>query len=329
MGQNSSPPSDPTAANGLLATTRAAIRARHMSLRTEKAYLHWVWRFVLFHGRRHPRDLGAPEVERFLTHLATQNQVSESTQNQALAAILFLYRHVLKTDLPWLANVVRARRPKRLPVVLTREETRRVLSNLRGTPWLVASLLYGSGLRLSECLALRVKDLDLDRAELVVRDGKGRKDRVTTLPESLQLPLQAHLARLRDWHAEQCRQKLPGVSLPTALRRKYPAAPTSWAWQFLFPSPQICRDPWSGDPVRHHMHPNTIQRAVSGAVRRAGIDKPASCHTFRHCFATHLIESGYDIRTVQELLGHSNVQTTMIYTHVLNKGGRAVRSPLD
>lgn len=300
-----------------------------MSLRTEKAYLHWIRRYVDFHGRQSPQALGPAAIESFLTDLATRLHVAASTQNQALAAILFLYKQVLATDLPWLENIVRASKPRHLPVVLSRDEVRRVLAELRGTPWLVASLLYGGGLRLHEGLALRVKDVDIERCELVVRDGKGRKDRITTLPQSLRDPLLGHFARLREWFDNERRQSRPGVSVPFALAHKYPQAPTSWAWQYVFPSVSICSDPYSGRPVRHHAHPSSIQSAVARAVRKSGLLKPASCHTFRHCFATHLLESGYDIRTVQELLGHGDVKTTMIYTHVLNRGGRAVRSPLD
>lgn len=268
-----------------------------MSLRTERAYLHWIRRFIRFHGRRHPRAMGQQEIEAFLTELAVGGQVAASTQNQALCALLFLYRSVLGVDLPWLSGIVRAQRPRHLPVVLSQDETRSVLAELTGTAWLMASLLYGSGIRLHELLGLRVKDLDLKRLELIVRDGKGQRDRVTTLPY--------------------------------ALARKYPSAPTSWAWQFVFPAATLCTDSRAGTQVRHHLHPRVLQRAVQNAVRRAGIAKPASCHTFRHCFATHLLESGYDIRTVQELLGHSDVRTTMLYTHVLNRSGLAVRSPLD
>ncbi|MBV6424457.1 MAG: IS91 family transposase ISTha3 [Steroidobacteraceae bacterium] len=300
-----------------------------MSLRTEKAYLFWIRRYIRANHGRHPRDLGAPEVEGFLSRLAVHDHVAASTQNQALAAILFLYRQVLEVDLPWLENVTRAAKPRHIPVVLSREEARSVLAELNGTPWLVASLLYGSGLRLEEALSVRVKDLDLARRELIVRDGKGRKDRVTTLPDSLRRPIEGHFVKLREWFANERRLGRPGVSLPDSLARKYPAAPTSWAWQFVFPSTSVCADPYTGQPVRHHLHPSVVQRAVRGAVQRAAITKPASCHTFRHCFATHLLESGYDIRTVQELLGHSNVTTTMIYTHALNRGGLAVRSPLD
>jgi integron integrase len=314
---------------GLLAATRERIRVRHMSLRTEKTYLHWIRRFVEFHGRRNPRELGAAEVEAFLTHLAVDRRVSASTQNQALQAILFLYRRVLNTELPWLDNIVRARRPARLPVVLTREEVSRILAHLDGAHLLIAQLLYGSGLRLHECLALRVKDLELERRELIVRDGKGSKDRITVLPDESIALLHGHLGRLRAWFESERRIESPGVSMPEALARKYPRASTSWGWQYIFPSASVCSDPYTARPARHHIHPKTIQRAVQRAVRRAGIAKPASCHTFRHCFATHLLESGYDIRTVQELLGHADVKTTMIYTHVLNRGGRGVRSPLD
>ena len=313
----------------LLEQVRAKIRALHYSLRTEQAYLYWIRRYIRFHDRRHPRDLGGKEVEAFLSHLAVAGRVSSSTQNQALAAILFLYREVLAEPLPWLDSMVRAQRSRRLPVVLTRDEVSRVLGCLSGTHWLAASLLYGSGLRLQECVQLRVKDLDLARREILVRDGKGGKDRVTLLPGSLVPHLEVHLERVRQLFDHDRAAALPGVSLPHALRRKYPQAATNWGWQYVFPARSFCRDPYSGDQVRHHLYPQTLQRSVATAVHRARIDKPASCHTFRHCFATHLLEDGYDIRTVQELLGHSDVKTTMIYTHVLNRGGRGVLSPLD
>jgi integron integrase len=313
----------------LLEQVRNRIRARHFSYRTEKTYLNWIRRYIRFHGIRHPRQLGGPEVEAFLTSLAVDNKVSASTQNQALAAVLFLYRDVLEQELPWLGNVVRAKSPHRLPVVLTRTEVQQVLARLNGTAWLIASMLYGAGLRISECLQLRIKDLELPRRELLIRDAKGQKDRVTVLPDALLPHLHDHLARVRTVFEADRRAQRPGVSLPFALRRKYPRAGESWGWQYLFPARAFCRDPYSGEMVRHHLHPQSLQRAVKEAVRAAGIAKPASCHTFRHCFATHLLENGYDIRTVQELLGHSDVKTTMIYTHVLNRGGRGVKSPLD
>ena len=317
------------AARGLLEVAREKMRTRHFSLRTEQAYLQWIRRYVTFHGRRHPRELGAPEVEVFLSHLAVDRKVSASTQNQAMQALLFLYRQVLEVELPWLENVTRAVQPRRLPVVLSRAQVRALLAQLEGIPWLVANLLYGGGLRLMEALALRVKDLALDRGELVVRDGKGGKDRVTVLPEALIPHLRAHLVRLEERFREQRRRGDPGVSLPQALARKYPRAGTDWGWQYLFPAKGLCADPYDGRPTRHHVHEKAIQRAVQLAVRAAGLSVPASCHTLRHCFATHLLEDGYDIRTVQELLGHSDLNTTMIYTHVMNKGARGVRSPLD
>jgi integron integrase len=305
------------------------IRARHMSLRTERTYLQWIRRFIRFHDRRHPRSMGAPEVEMFLSSLAVDRQVSAATQNQALAAILFLYREVLEIKLPWLTEVVRAKRPQRLPVVLTRSEVGRVLERISGVEWLCVSTLYGTGMRLGECLALRVKDIDLARREIVIRDAKGQKDRVTMLPDALAPHIRGQLESARSLFDQDRQQGRPGVSLPFALARKYPDAAVSWAWFWLFPSPSLSVDPYTRVLARHHLYPQNVQRAVKLAVRAAGIEKPASTHTFRHCFATHLLEDGYDIRTVQELLGHSDVKTTMIYTHVLNKGGRGVRSPLD
>ncbi|MGQ0836817.1 MAG: integron integrase [Gammaproteobacteria bacterium] len=305
------------------------MRVRRMSLRTEHAYTHWVRRFIAFHGKRSPLELRSKEVGAFLSYLATTRRVAAQTQNQALQALLFLYRHVLGIELPWLDDVVRARVPRRVPVVLTYEEAVAVLRELHGHDRLIASLMYGSGLRVMECLRLRVKDLELKRRELIVRDGKGGKDRITVLPGSLIGPLKAHLGRLHAWHVEQRRASMPGVSLPHALQRKYPNAPISWSWQYLFPSRTLSIDPGSGAKVRHHVHEKHIQRAVRRAVQRTKLAKPASCHSLRHSFATHLLEAGYDIRTVQELLGHSDVKTTMIYTHVLNRGGRGVRSPLD
>ena len=315
--------------HGLFATARERMRTRHLSLRTEQAYLQWMRRYVVFHGRRHPRELEASAVERFLTHLAVERKVSAATQSQALQALLFLYRQVLGIDLPWLDGITRATAAKRLPVVLSRAEVRSLLAQLDGTPWLVANLLYGSGLRLMEALRLRVKDLALDRGELMVRDGKDVKDRVTMLPASLNGALQAHLGRLRAWYDEERRQARPGVSLPSALARKFPQAGTRWGWQYLFPAATLCSDPYTGLPVRHHVNEKAIQRAVHGAVHRAGLTQPASCHTLRHCFATHLLEDGYDVRTVQQLLGHTDLRTTMIYMHVTTKGAHGVRSPLD
>jgi integron integrase len=319
----------PPEAPRLLDRVRAAIRARHYSRRTEAAYTHWVRKFVLFHGKRHPADMGEAEITVFLTHLAVRARVSASTQNQALSALLFLYRDVLRRDLEWLDGIVRAKRPARLPVVLSRREVVALLSGLRGTPWLMASLLYGSGLRLLECCQLRVKDVDFDRCEITVRDGKGRKDRATLFPNRLHGPLAAHLERVSQLHAADLREGAGSVELPAALEHKYPRAPWDWAWQWVFPATRPYRDPATGRRRRHHLHESVLQRAVREAALRARIAKPASCHSLRHSFATHLLESGYDIRTIQELLGHRDVSTTMIYTHVLNRGGRGVWSPLD
>jgi integron integrase len=314
---------------GLLEVTREAIRARHLALRTEQAYLQWIRRYVAFHGRRHPRYLGAPALEAFLTHLAVERKVSGATQNQALQALLFLYRVVLSVDLPWLENVTRAPKSRHLPVVLTRAEVRSLLAQLEGIPWLVVGLLYGGGLRLTEALQLRIKDLDVDRGEMMVRDGKGAKDRMTVLPAALAIPLRAHLAYLHERFLEQRRRNEPGVSLPFALARKAPAAAVSWGWQYVFPAKEReLLAPIDFKP-RVHLNQKVVQRAVQLAVRRAGLTKPATCHTLRHCFATHLLEDGYDIRTLQELLGHADVSTTMMYTHVTNKGAKGVRSPLD
>jgi integron integrase len=313
----------------LLDLVRAEIRKRHYSYRTEKQYVGWIVRFIEYHGGQHPNSLGGPVVETFLSHLVTTKDVAAATQAQALAAILFLYKHVLKIQLPWLGNVTRARRPKRLPVVLTREEVRRILAELRGVYRTVASLLYGSGLRLLEALRLRIKDVDLSTRSLTVRDGKGFKDRVTVIPDSLIVPLRIRIARLRELHDAAVAAGFGGVELPHALHRKYPRAHLDFGWQYLFPAAHPTRDPRTGTWRRHHLHEQSMQRVMREAVRRSGIDKPASCHTFRHCFATHLLESGSDIRTVQELMGHASVKTTQIYTHILNRGGHAARSPLD
>jgi integron integrase len=313
----------------LLHRVRDAIRMRHYSRRTEEAYAYWIRRFIVFHGKRHPSVMGAPEVSAFLSWLAVDQRVSASTQNQALSAVLFLYREVLCQEVGDLQPVVRARTPERLPVVLSRGEVSAVLSHLDGTMRLVVLLLYGSGLRLRECLELRVKDIDFERDQLIVRRGKGQKDRVTTLPSAARPLLVAHLEAVRRQHHDDLAGGLGRVVLPYALDRKCPRASTEWAWQFVFPASRICRDPAFGPPSRFHVHESVIQRAVAEAARRAGIPKRVSCHTFRHSFATHLLEDGYDIRTVQELLGHADVSTTMIYTHVLNRGGLGVRSPAD
>jgi len=306
-----------------------AIRRRYFSRRTEEAYVHWIKRFIYFSGRRHPAELGEPEVTAFLNHLAAEREVAASTQNQALSALLFLYKEVLGRELPWLDGMQRASRPPRLPAVLTRAEVERLLSLLQGTKWLIASLLYGSGLRVLECLRFRVKDVDLAYRQILVREGKGEKDRVTMLPEKLVEPMREHLQRVRMLHARDLRDGYGEVHLPYALARKYPRARREWCWQYVFPSATRSADPEDGVIRRHHLDESVPQRAVKEALRTAGIAKHASCHTLRHSFATHLLEAGYDIRTVQELLGHADVSTTMIYTHVLNKGGRGVRSPLD
>jgi integron integrase len=312
-----------------MARVREAVRVRHYSRRTEEAYIGWIRRFIVFHGKRHPSELGAAHLSQFLSSLAVRRQVSASTQNQALSAVLFLYREVLGAPLGPVDGVVRASAPPRLPVVLTRAEVSAVLAQLTGTPRLIVALLYGSGLRLQEALALRVKDIDLERREILVRQGKGRKDRRTMLPESIKAALVDHLDGVRRQHAVDLARGFGRVALPDALDRKYPNAGTEWPWQFVFPASRICRDSRWGAPSRYHLHESVIQRAVTAAVRRAGLTKRASCHTFRHSFATHLLEAGYDIRTVQELLGHADVSTTMVYTHVLNRGGLGVRSPAD
>ena len=313
----------------LLEALRLAIRARHYSIRTEEAYTDWARRFILFHSLHPPDSLGVPEINAFLTYLAVDEQVSAATQNQALNAIVFLFREVLRLELDGPIAPVRAKRPQRLPVVLTRAEVRAILDRLAGSHQLMARLLYGSGLRLMECLRLRVKDLDFAQRQIVVRDGKGMKDRVTMLPDSLMGPLRAHLEGVQALHRQDLAAGAAGVYLPYALERKYPSANREWGWQYVFPADKPSIDPRSGLCRRHHAHESGLQKAVRAAAREAGVAKRVSCHAFRHSFATHLLESGYDIRTVQELLGHSDVKTTMIYTHVLNRGGLAVRSPLD
>ena len=313
----------------LIDRLREAIRSRHYSRRTEKAYWYWIRYFVLFHGKRHPAGMGAAEVSAFLSWLATDRNVAAATQNQALSALLFLYRNVLGVELPWLGDLVRAQRPVRLPTVLSEGEVRRLLACVPENVGLMAGLLYGAGLRQIECLSLRVKDFDFPYRQIMVRDGKGARDRVTMLPENLVQPLQQHLGKVRLLHGRDLKEGFGEVRLPHALARKYPRAGRAWAWQFAFPSANRSADPDGGVMRRNHVHPDTLSRAVARAALRAGIDKRVSCHTLRHSFATHLLERGYDIRTVQELLGHSDVSTTMIYTHVMNKGARAVKSPLD
>lgn len=313
----------------LLDQVRDRLRVKHYSIRTEQVYVDWIKRFIWFQDKRHPKDMGAAEIEAFLTHLAVKGRVSASTQNQAKSALLFLYREVLEQKLPWLDKVTQAKAPTRLPVVLTIAEVQAVLKGLAGANWLIASLLYGAGLRLMEAVRLRVKDVEFSRHEIVVREGKGDKDRVTMLPESVIEPLQLHLAKVKSLHKEDLATGGGDVYLPFALDKKYPNAGREWGWQYVFPSVKLSVDPRSGALRRHHVDEKGIQRAMKQAVRDAQIVKPATPHSLRHSFATHLLLGGYDIRTVQELLGHSDVSTTMIYTHVLNRGGKGVVSPLD
>jgi len=322
--------SDPAARPArLLDQVRAQCRVRHYSLRTERAYVSWSRRFILANGKRHPREMGAAEVTAFLTALALRDDVAASTQNQALSALLFLYRQVLGVELPWMETVVRAKRPQRLPVVLSRDEVNRLLAALEGTCWLMGALLYGTGMRLMECLRLRVKDVDFDRSEICVREGKGGKDRRVPLPRRLRAALEDRRDRVRVLHAQDVAAGFGRVWLPHALARKYPSAPSELGWQYLFPASRLSSDPRSGEIRRHHVDEAVLQRAVRNARLRAGIAKPASCHTLRHSFATHLLEAGHDIRTVQELLGHKDVATTQLYTHVLARGANGVLSPLD
>ena len=313
----------------LLEHVSSRIRRLGMSKRTEASYSAWIRRFIDFAHGRHPVLLGPQHVEGFLTRLSTRDHVAPATQNQALAALIFLYKQVLGVELEWMENIQRAKRVAHVPVVLTRAEVKRLLDQLDGRNWLMASLLYGTGMRLMECVRLRVMDVDLDRREIVVRNGKGMKDRVTMLPAALVAPLRAQLLEARRSHRRDCASGRGEVSLPYALRRKYPAAAREWAWQFVFPARDASKDRRTGQVARHHIDEKMIQRAVRLAVTRAGIERPATCHTLRHSFATHLLDAGYDIRTVQELLGHADVSTTQIYTHVLNRGPRAVLSPLD
>jgi integron integrase len=313
----------------LLEQVRDCLRTKHYSPRTEQTYLSWIRRFILFHNKRHPDQMAEPDIEAFLAHLAVHDNVAASTQDQALSAILFLYRNVLHRSLNPSLEDLRARKPKRIPTVLAREEVRSVLDAMKGAPGLVARLLYGSGLRLLECLRLRVQDLDFAQSEILVRDGKGEKDRVTVLPLSLVAHLKAHLTIVRAMHERDLTLGYGRVPLPYALASKYPNADREWIWQYIFPSPDRSIDPHDGSAKQYHLDPSVIQKAVRQAALQSGVAKHATPHTFRHSFATHLLESGYDIRTVQELLGHKDVKTTMIYTHVLNRGGLAVPSPLD
>jgi len=313
----------------LLDQMRDRIRLKHYSMRTESAYVDWARRYILFHGKRHPKDMGKKEVEQFLIWLAVERNVSASTQNQAKSALLFLYREVLEVNLPWLKDIVMAKTPKRLPVVLTQHEARHLLGELSGTMWLITSLLYGTGMRLLEGLRLRVKDIEFDRREVVVRDGKGGKDRITVLPENLILPIKSQMEKVRKLHDRDLEDGFGRVYLPNALATKYPNADRAWGWQYLFPSPAFSTDPRSGVRRRHHINESSVQRAVRSAAKRANIVKTCTPHVLRHSFATHLLQSGYDIRKIHELLGHNDLNTTMIYTHVLNRGGRGVVSPLD
>lgn len=324
-------PTDPTGKpkRKLLDQVRDVMRLKHYSLRTERTYCDWIERFIRFHGLRHPEEMAEVEVGEFLTALARDRNVSAATQNQALSALLFLYRQVLQQEIGWLEKVDRAKKPARLPVVLTGDEVRKVLSQLHGTARVMASLLYGSGLRLMECVRLRVKDIDFAYAHVTVREPKSGRDRITVLPVQVAEPLKRHLDRIKAQHVQDLADGFGEVWLPDALERKYPNAAREWGWQYAFPSTRLSIDPRSGAKRRHHIDETALQQAVKKAVRAAGIDKPASCHTLRHSFATHLLERGHDIRTVQELLGHKDVSTTMIYTHVLNRPGIGVKSPLD
>ena len=313
----------------LLDQVRAVLRVKHFSLSTERAYVNWIKRFILFHQKRHPREMGELEIRQFVSYLAVEKKISASTQTVALSALLFLYRYVLKQELPFIRDIERAKPSKRLPVVFTRGEVQAVLAQLTGPTNLIACLLYGGGLRLMEALRLRVKDVDLVTRVITIREGKGMKDRVTMLPKAVIPELTRQLQRTKALHDSDLREGFGRVELPFALEQKYPQAASQWAWQYIFPAPRRSRDPRSGIQRRHHVYPDSVQDAIRTALRLAQIAKRGSCHTLRHSFATHLLEDGYDIRTVQELLGHKNVRTTMIYTHVLNRGGRGVRSPLD
>jgi integron integrase len=328
-GEAASDTSSAGRAPKLLDRVRHVIRAKHYSRRTESAYVDWIRRYILFHKKRHPSEMGAPEITSFLTWLASNRRVSASTQNQALSAVLFLYRDVLQLKIGAIEHLPRARMPVRVPVVLNQDEIGRIMKQLDGSLWLIVALLYGGGLRLQECLELRIKDLDLERRQIVIRRGKGQKDRPTVLPTAVIASLSRHLEAVKRQHLADLARGFGRVVLPFALDRKYPNAAAEWGWQFVFPASRICRDPQWGPPTRFHLHESVVQRAVAQAARQAGITKRVGPHTFRHSFATHLLEDGYDIRTVQELLGHADVSTTMVYTHVLNRGPLGVRSPVD
>ncbi len=313
----------------LMQQLRDKIRVKHYSIRTETAYLDWNKRFILFHNKRHPKTMGAKEVEQFLTYLAVENRVASSTQNQALSAILFMYKEVLNIELPWLVDLTRAKRPEKVPLVFSKKEVQNILANLDGTYWIMAHLLYGAGLRLMECVRLRVKDVDFEMNQITVRDGKGKKDRVTMLPDIVKLHLREHLQKVKIIHQQDLSEGFGEVYLPYALERKYPGASKEWGWQYVFPSRKRSMDPRSKKIRRHHINEQSLQRSIKRAVKAAKTVKQGSSHTLRHSFATHLLESGYDIRTVQELLGHKDVRTTMVYTHVLKKGRQGVISPSD
>ena len=321
--------SQPAQGKKILDQVSDAIRLKHYSYRTEQTYKEWIKRFILFHKKRHPREMGAPEIQAFLSHLATEKNVAASTQNQALSAILFLYRHVLLKPVDIPANLIRAEKSKTLPTVLTHQEAMTVIHKMKGAPQLMTKILYGGGLRLTECLRLRIKDLDFDNHQIIVRDGKGEDDRFTVLPDSLIPELKEHLQNVRLIHQRDLKAGYGEVYLPYALARKFPKAPREWVWQYVFPALSLSTDPVTKKTMRHHADPSVLQKAIRQAAKTAGVDKLVSPHTFRHSFATHLLQNGYDIRTVQELLGHKDVKTTMIYTHVLQRGGLAVKSPLD
>ena len=313
----------------LLDKVRQCIRLKGYSIRTEKSYVSWIKRFILFHGKRHPQEMGKPEIEAFLSHLVMKRNVASSTQNQAFNAILFLYKYALDIDMPEDINALRSKKPVRVPTVMTREETLKLIAMMSGTHQLMAKLIYGCGLRVMECIRLRVKDIDFEMNQIVVRDGKGKKDRITVLPDGVKQALKEHLVYVRRLHQNDLARGYGRVYLPNALAKKYPNADRQWRWQYAFPAKMLSKDPRSGTKRRHHLHVSSIQKAIRKAVRLSAVVKPVGCHTLRHSFATHLLAEGYDIRTVQELLGHKDVSTTMIYTHVLNRGGKGVRSPLD